>query len=83
LDHLEASKVPPHAFQTNDLTYMAAYKKATAAAVPDKGERSDRDPRVRGGLPAVLPPRRRPYAARASSLRAALIAPFPTPASAR
>jgi hypothetical protein len=57
-DHLEAGKVPPHAFLTHDLTYMAAYKKATAAAVPDKGERPDRDPHVCGGLPA-LPARHR------------------------
>jgi hypothetical protein len=49
--------VPPHAFLTHHLTYMAAYKKARVAAVPDKGERPDRDPKVRGGLP-TLPARR-------------------------
>lgn len=46
--HIRANKTPPVPKLEDNPEYAAAYKLATHEALPDKGERPDRDPQVQG-----------------------------------
>ena len=58
-DHIAANKEPPVAKLVDNPEYASAKLIADNAALPDKGERPDRDPQVRG----VAHPRHVPYGA--------------------
>jgi hypothetical protein len=54
-DHICANKKPPVPKLKDDHEYAAAKKLAEREALPDKGERPDRDPQVRKHRLAGVP----------------------------